>query len=311
MLIDDEILYIEEFGDIDVYDISLENDPHNFLANGIVVHNCSYFKANYSLEFYAIAINESIEKSDAKDNPVENIVKEAQFNGIRLNLPKYNLRSSVCACKGDGIVYGLNMIKGLTEKVAAMIDLEFESFSQFCKYVILNPKLNKKHVKTLIQLGYFEDFGAPKLLWSVYQQEVWEYQNSEKYDEWQKKKENGKRVREFTELKFQEEELIGTKKEWLLDLIGFEWESKLHEVLADIDEDIKDNPDYIIGEVGQIKTGISKYNKPWSLITLKTIEGDKKGFLTNGAMRIQKGEVLVCRYSAKGDTYSFDVRQRH
>ena len=43
----DKIISIEEVGEIDVYDIEMKNNYHNFVANGVVVHNCNYSKDKF------------------------------------------------------------------------------------------------------------------------------------------------------------------------------------------------------------------------------------------------------------------------
>jgi DNA polymerase-3 subunit alpha len=269
----------------------------------------AYFKANFALEFYTVSINESIDKDDVR----ELLIREAQTNGIRINLPAVNRASTVCNVSGNAITYGLNMIKGLSEKVAELICAKtFANFSEFCDYVIKQPKLNKKHVQILIKLGYFDEFEDTKsLLWYEYQKAVWNNDNNKKKEEWQEKKTAGKRVREFNDLKFEYEELEGTPKQWLAELIGFQWETRLMEVLKELPEEKFNEERYVIGEISFVKSGISKFKKPWCLITLQTQDGDKKGFLEDATIRLRKGEVIVAQYRLKDDTYTFTRLERY
>ena len=46
----DEIVSIEDAGEQIVYDISMASEHHNFVANGIVVHNCNYSKGKFGSE---------------------------------------------------------------------------------------------------------------------------------------------------------------------------------------------------------------------------------------------------------------------
>ena len=46
----DKIIAIEYVGDLEVYDIEMNNDNHNFVANGVIVHNCNYSKDKFGNE---------------------------------------------------------------------------------------------------------------------------------------------------------------------------------------------------------------------------------------------------------------------
>lgn len=46
----DKIVSIEEVGFIEVYDIEMNSDFHNYSANGIIVHNCNYDKDKFDNE---------------------------------------------------------------------------------------------------------------------------------------------------------------------------------------------------------------------------------------------------------------------
>ena len=46
----DKIVSIEEVGFIEVYDIEMNSDFHNYSANGIIVHNCNYGKDKFDNE---------------------------------------------------------------------------------------------------------------------------------------------------------------------------------------------------------------------------------------------------------------------
>lgn len=291
------------------------NRSHSWTYS-LIGYRTAFFKSNFPLDFYCVAINEALEKSDAKDNPVEKIVGEAQSVGIKIKLPTNKCKYAICTVENGEIVYGLNMIKGLTEKACNLfIDMEFNSFDDFCHFVLGTKTLNKKHVKILIQLGYFDEFLPSSknydFLWTNYQQLCYTKDNEAKLKDWENNKAAGKKVREFQQLKVYEYELLsGHKKEWLLDLIGFEFENKLFETLQKIPQDLLDNPEYIVGSVASSKSGVSKFGKPWTLVTINTQDGDKKGFLADGNQRVNKNDVLVCKYKQKDDTYTFQVVQR-
>lgn len=49
-IIYDEIVSIIKVGNEDVYDLEINNVSHNYVANGIIVHNCNYSKDKYNNE---------------------------------------------------------------------------------------------------------------------------------------------------------------------------------------------------------------------------------------------------------------------
>lgn len=50
----DEIVAIEDVGVMDVYDIEMDSNIHNFVANGVVVHNCNYTKDGFQNEITVV-----------------------------------------------------------------------------------------------------------------------------------------------------------------------------------------------------------------------------------------------------------------
>ena len=54
----DTVVSIDYAGEKDVYDIEMDSNSHNFIANGIVVHNCNYSKDKFGKEITVILPNE-------------------------------------------------------------------------------------------------------------------------------------------------------------------------------------------------------------------------------------------------------------
>jgi len=52
----DRVISIEDAGIVEVYDISMASEFHNFVANGVVVHNCNYGKNKFDSEITVIDI---------------------------------------------------------------------------------------------------------------------------------------------------------------------------------------------------------------------------------------------------------------
>lgn len=50
----DEVVSIEEIGEKPVYDISMSSEFHNFVANGVIVHNCNYGNGKFNGEITVV-----------------------------------------------------------------------------------------------------------------------------------------------------------------------------------------------------------------------------------------------------------------
>lgn len=50
----DTIVDIEDVGEVDVYDLEVNSEYHNFVANGVIVHNCNYNKDKFDNQLHLI-----------------------------------------------------------------------------------------------------------------------------------------------------------------------------------------------------------------------------------------------------------------
>ena len=79
----DEIVEIKDAGMKKVYDIEMASDNHNFIANGVVVHNCNYSKNKFGNEITVIepcffrSIPENVRMDLQKMLPGELVMNEA------------------------------------------------------------------------------------------------------------------------------------------------------------------------------------------------------------------------------------------
>ena len=62
----DDIVIIEDAGEQKVYDIAMANENHNFVANGVVVHNCNYNKERFNGEISLVSPL-GIDEEDLRD----------------------------------------------------------------------------------------------------------------------------------------------------------------------------------------------------------------------------------------------------
>ncbi len=151
---------IKDDNSIQVYDLSMEQDP-NYIANGFVVHNCgygavtyttAYLEANYPLEYYTALL-------DHTSNPdkLSTLIRSIIARGVVVVPPHIN-ESVVGYTSNNGNVYmGLAAIKSLGKSAADIIENrqkfgKFNSFVEFCQRM---PSINKTVKVNLIKAGAF------------------------------------------------------------------------------------------------------------------------------------------------------------
>lgn len=159
-----------------MYDIVMEENPHNFLANGVVVHNCMWLKVRYPAEFFAATMTVI-----DKDEKLTALVDDAKKRGIKILPPDINISSNKIEIQGDNELYApFQAIKGISDNVAKYIlevrelrrvgvynadgttkygsELRFNSKAEFEIFVAeagLNSKINKSHREKLDLVGAF------------------------------------------------------------------------------------------------------------------------------------------------------------
>ncbi|MEN6452535.1 MAG: DNA polymerase III subunit alpha [Thermoguttaceae bacterium] len=181
------VVSVEPKGVQDTYDLTVEND-HNFVADGLVVHNShstayaliaymtAYLKAHYKVEFMAALLSSDIPGRNfkRKDSLVEHL-EDCQRMSVTVLPPDVN-RSGVeftvlcgagCqpAATEKQICYGLSAIKGCGGAAANAIAVEraangpYHGLSDFCER--LDPStVNRTAVESLIKAGALDSLGA-------------------------------------------------------------------------------------------------------------------------------------------------------
>lgn len=165
-----EIISITKKGIEETYDLEMFENPHNYIANGIVSHNShsqsytlisyqsQWLKANYPLEFWTTALNFGDEKDDVPYYLTE--IKQV-FTKIKIDIPDIN-KSEInftCDPTTNRIFWSLTKVKGIGDAGATAIlearkTGEFTSMKDFLSRV--SSKANKKVIKTLILAGAFD-----------------------------------------------------------------------------------------------------------------------------------------------------------
>lgn len=138
----DAVVSIEEFGEEDVYDVHMPAPHHNFLADGIIVHNCAYgawgfnkshsvayglisywccwLKAHFPFEFAAATLNHI-------DDPMKmiSVLREMAAEGydyVPVDAGKSVLKWSTLNVDGQRKLLGpLTIVKGLGPKTVNQI----------------------------------------------------------------------------------------------------------------------------------------------------------------------------------------------
>ncbi len=173
----DTVKSIESRGIKDTYDLSVEED-HNFVADGLVVHNShstayaliaymtAYLKAHYKVEFMAALLSSDIPGRNfkKKDSLVEHI-EDSQRMNIEVQPPDVN-RSDVEFAVADGkIFYALSAIKGCGGSASAAIVKArriagpYRSIFDFCQR--LDPgQVNRTAIESLVKAGAFDSLGG-------------------------------------------------------------------------------------------------------------------------------------------------------
>lgn len=159
-----KIVSIECIGEKPVYDIEMNNEPHNLLVNDIATCNShateyayityytAYLKAHYPVQFMAAILNNSYNKPDK----LSTYLLECQKMGIKVIPPSLVRGNYDFRVDQDEIVYGLKGVKGISEKTAQEIyQQKYESFSDF----VYKYKPSKDLIIFLAESGALDEFG--------------------------------------------------------------------------------------------------------------------------------------------------------
>jgi DNA polymerase-3 subunit alpha len=166
----DRVVSIEAKGEVDTFDLTVEED-HNFVANDIIVHNShsaayalityqtAYLKQHHKVEFMASLMTNDRDNTDK----VVRFIQEARDMGIEVLPPDVNQSQLDFSVTDGKIRFGLAAIKGVGAGVIESI-LEvrergpFKSLFDFCSRVDLK-KINKKTIEALVKSGAFDAIG--------------------------------------------------------------------------------------------------------------------------------------------------------
>ncbi len=119
----DRVESIEYVGIRETYDLTVEID-HNFVADGLIVHNShtaayaqigyqtAYLKTHFTAEFMAALLSSEVDDGNKREFLVEHIA-DARRLGVEVEAPNVNKGQSDFDVVNGKIIFGLTAIKGL------------------------------------------------------------------------------------------------------------------------------------------------------------------------------------------------------
>jgi len=176
----ERIQSIEYAGKEDTYDLTVAGD-HNFVADGLVVHNShsaayalvsyqtAYLKAHYPVAFMAGLLTNDRNNTD---KVVINIA-ECRGMGIAVLPPDVNESDLYFTVVGDAIRFGLAAVKNVGEAALESVLAArrsggpFAGLVDFCERVDLQ-KVNRKVVESLVLCGAFDSLGGNRAQYLAY-----------------------------------------------------------------------------------------------------------------------------------------------
>jgi DNA polymerase-3 subunit alpha len=175
----DTVVSIEPAGEEETFDLEAPGN-HNFVANGLFVHNShsaayglvayqtAYLKANHPIEFMAAVATSEIGHSaignENKENKLVTYLEEARGMGISVLPPDVQRSGSAFTIEENAIRFGLVAVKNVGEgavdsMLKARQETPFRNLDDFCARVDLHAA-NKKVLESLIKAGAMDSLAT-------------------------------------------------------------------------------------------------------------------------------------------------------
>jgi hypothetical protein len=167
------IVGIDQCEEVETYDVTMLNDPHNFVVeSGIVTCNShavayshmsycdAYLKANETTIFYVANLRLARHKMNGREQ-IRKLVKEAETFGILCKPPRLDNCYVDFTEHDEKIYFGISNIKGIGEKKAqAIVDLAPGPDTWYkCLFKALD--IGKATVEGCIKAGVFAKYKIP------------------------------------------------------------------------------------------------------------------------------------------------------
>lgn len=138
-------------------------------AYAITAYLTMYLKVYHTNEFFTACIN-------SYEGDIEGVVKtikEAKRMGVDIRFDKWQNATGATVCHDNVVWLGVNTMKGFGKNVAiALNELGQNNYDDFTKFLIdanANPNIDKSQLQSLIELGWFSQFGSSGKLSRVYE----------------------------------------------------------------------------------------------------------------------------------------------
>ncbi|MDX1968131.1 MAG: DNA polymerase III subunit alpha [Planctomycetaceae bacterium] len=168
----DTVVAIEPVGIRDTYDLTVAGD-HNFVADGLIVHNShstaygavayqtAYLKAHYPVEFMAALLSCELGETDKLTEHLD----DCRRMKIEVLPPDINRSEVEFTCHGDKIAFGLGAIKGVGEGAVGAMVAERQANGPFTSIYDLTERVDPKQVtkgvlELLVKAGAFDSLGG-------------------------------------------------------------------------------------------------------------------------------------------------------
>ncbi|MBU1906485.1 MAG: DNA polymerase III subunit alpha [Candidatus Omnitrophica bacterium] len=172
----DRVEFVEYIGIEPTYDLEIEK-VHNFVANGIIVHNShstayalisyrtAYLKANFPVEFMTALLTS---ERDNTDKIVE-YVNEVSRMGLKVMPPDINESEALFKVEDQNTIrFGLLAVKNVGRGAAeSIVEARkkggFDSLNNLCLNIDLRL-VNRKVLEALIKCGALDSFNLPRAM---------------------------------------------------------------------------------------------------------------------------------------------------
>ena len=138
-------------------------------AYAITAYLTMYLKVYHTNEFFTACIN-------SYEGDIEGVVKtikEAKRMGVDIRFDKWQNATGATVCHDNVVWLGVNTMKGFGKNVAiALNELGQNNYDNFTKFLIdanANPNIDKSQLQSLIELGWFSQFGSSGKLSRIYE----------------------------------------------------------------------------------------------------------------------------------------------
>ncbi len=171
----------------EAWDLEVDCEDHNFYANKLVTsnsHSISYsrltalsvfLKFNFPQHFFLESLRLTKEKQDPS-HEISQIVQELPSFNIKLLPPSLTKSSRDFTIHGDNLLYGLESIKGISDKsIAAIIQfIDRDKTNLFQVFqAAKQSKVNSAVFGALVQVGVLDDLSAFDRQKTLFMSKIW------------------------------------------------------------------------------------------------------------------------------------------